>query len=103
MSTLHQLQVDVERRMRGGEAFTSVECAVRSSALRETEKAALWLYAWSFVDAHLQRRDALARLAGVLEEAGEVGEDPLPQETAVFARAAPRSIAVLPLRDVPAG
>jgi hypothetical protein len=63
MSTLKQLQGDVAFRMRHGDAFASVEAEVIDpSELSEEEKAALWLYAWSFVNWRRQRREAMAHI-----------------------------------------
>ena len=63
MSTLKQLQGDVARRMRGGDTFASVEAEVIDpSGLSDAEKAALWLYGWSFVHWRRQRREAVAHI-----------------------------------------
>ena len=63
MSTLKQLQGDVARRMRGGDTFASVEAEVIDpSGLSDAEKAALWLYGWSFVHWRRQRREAMAHI-----------------------------------------
>ena len=63
MSTLKQLQGDVARRMRGGDTFASVEAEViDASGLSDAEKAALWLYGWSFVHWRRQRREAMAHI-----------------------------------------
>ena len=63
MSTLKQLQGDVAARMRRGETFASVEAEVIDpSGLSDAEKAALWLYGWSFVHWRLQRREATAHI-----------------------------------------
>ena len=63
MSTLQQLQTEIARRMRRGEAFTAVEeQVIDPSGLSEAEKAALWLYGWSFVDWRRQRREALLHI-----------------------------------------
>jgi hypothetical protein len=63
MSSLKQLQEDVAIRMRRGDTFASVEAdVIDPSGLSEAEKAALWLYAWSFVHWRLQRREAMARI-----------------------------------------
>ena len=57
MSTLKQLQGDVALRMRRGDTFASVETQViDASGLSDAEKAALWLYGWSFVNYRRQRR-----------------------------------------------
>ena len=64
MPTLKQLQEDVALRMRRGDTFASVETQViDASGLSDAEKAALWLYGWSFVDWRAQRREARAHLA----------------------------------------
>jgi hypothetical protein len=63
MSTLQQLQAEITARMRRGDAFETVEDEViDASALPDREKAALWLYGWSFVPWQRQRREALAHL-----------------------------------------
>ena len=63
MSTLKQLQGDVARRMRRGDTFASVEAEViDASGLSDAEKAALWLYGWSFVHWRRQRREAMAHI-----------------------------------------
>jgi hypothetical protein len=63
VSTLEQLQGDVAFRMRRGDAFASVEAEVIDpSDLSEDAKAALWLYAWSFVNWRRQRREAMAHI-----------------------------------------
>jgi hypothetical protein len=63
MSTLKQLQGDVALRMRRGDTFASVETQViDASGLSDAEKAALWLYGWSFVNHHRQRREAIAHI-----------------------------------------
>ena len=63
MSTLKQLQGDVAARMRRGDTFASVEAEVIDpSGLSEAEKAALWLYGWSFVHWRRQRREAMAHI-----------------------------------------
>ncbi|HEV3001208.1 MAG TPA: hypothetical protein VGW75_10765 [Solirubrobacteraceae bacterium] len=63
MSTLQQLQAEVAKRMRHGERFASVEEEVIDpSDLSEAEKAALWLYGWSFVNWRRQRREALRHI-----------------------------------------
>ena len=63
MSTLKQLQGDVAARMRRGDTFASVEAEVIDpSGLSDAEKAALWLYGWSFVHWRRQRREAMAHI-----------------------------------------
>src|SRR4051812_50135612 len=58
MSTLRQLQGEIASRMRRGDAFASVEEEVIDpSPVSAAEKAALWLYGWSFVDWRRQRRE----------------------------------------------
>jgi hypothetical protein len=46
-----------------GELFGVVEDTINAAALREDQKAALWLLAWSSRDPWVQRHDALATLA----------------------------------------
>jgi hypothetical protein len=63
VSTLKQLQGEVAFRMRRGDTFASVEAEVIDpSGLSEDEKAALWLYGWSFVNWRRQRREAVAHI-----------------------------------------
>ena len=63
MSTLRQLQGEVAFRMRRGDTFASVETLlIDPSGLSEAEKAALWLYGWSFVNRRRQRREAIAHI-----------------------------------------
>ena len=63
MSTLKQVQRDVARRMRRGDSFKAVEEElIDPSPLSDAEKAAVWLYGWSFVDWRLQRREAKAHI-----------------------------------------
>jgi len=69
MSALKQLQEDVAIRMRRGDTFASVELhVIDPSGLSEAEKAALWLYAWSFVHWRLQRREAMAHIDALAGE-----------------------------------
>ena len=63
MSTLKQLQGDVAVRMYRGDTFASVEAEViDASGLSDDEKAALWLYGWSFVHWRRQRAEATAHI-----------------------------------------
>lgn len=63
MSTLRELQGEVACRMRRGDTFASVEALlIDRSGLSEAEKAALWLYGWSFVNHRRQRREAIAHI-----------------------------------------
>jgi hypothetical protein len=63
MSTLKQLQGDVAVRMRRGDTFASVETdVIDPSGLSDAEKAALWLYGWSFVHWRRQRAEATAHI-----------------------------------------
>ena len=49
--------------MRRGDTFASVEAEVIDpSGLSDAEKAALWLYGWSFVHWRRQRREAVAHI-----------------------------------------
>jgi hypothetical protein len=63
MSTLELLQAEVAFRMRRGDTFASVEAQlIDPSGLSAAEKAALWLYGWSFVHWRHQRREAIAHI-----------------------------------------
>jgi hypothetical protein len=64
MSRLSQLQRRIEQEVRRGEPFDRIEDdVIEPSGLPEDQKSALWLYAWSFVDRHTQRREARAHIA----------------------------------------
>jgi hypothetical protein len=66
MTTLIELQRAIEARMRGGESFSSVEDElIEPSRFSDDAKSALWLYAWSFVDARAQRREADAHITQI--------------------------------------
>jgi hypothetical protein len=66
MTTLMQLQEAIERGMRRGESFSTVEDEIiEPSRLSDEAKSALWLYAWSFVDWRAQRREAYAHIAQI--------------------------------------
>jgi hypothetical protein len=57
------VQGNVAARMRRGDAFASVEAEVIDpSGLSDAEKAALWLYGWSFVHWRRQRAEAMAHI-----------------------------------------
>ena len=63
MSTLKQCQAEIALRMRRGDTFASVEDEViDASVFSDAEQAALWLYAWSFVNWRLQRREAVKHI-----------------------------------------
>jgi hypothetical protein len=68
MTTLMELQGAIEAGMRRGESFSTIEDEIiEPSRLSDEAKSALWLYAWSFVDRHAQRREAHAHLAQLAE------------------------------------
>ena len=68
MSALKQAQTEIASRMRQGETFDTVEEEVIDcSAFSEAEKAALWLYGWSFVDWRRQRREAVAHIDQLID------------------------------------
>ena len=68
MSTLKHLQAEIASRMRHGDAFDTVEDEViNASALSEAEKAALWLYGWSFVHWRRQRREAVSHIDRLID------------------------------------
>jgi hypothetical protein len=59
---------DVRRRMSRGDSIDDVDAeTIEPSALNADEKAALWLYAWSYVPRRRQRKSAELhlRLAGL--------------------------------------
>jgi hypothetical protein len=62
-----EFQERIRIRMRGGGSFDDVESEIiERSGLDERQKAALWLYAWSFVPKRVQRAEA-GRLGAYLE------------------------------------
>ena len=63
MSTLTECQAEIAARMRRGETFASVEeHLIDPSSFSEREKAALWLFGWSFVNWRRQRREAVKHI-----------------------------------------
>ena len=80
MSTLRECQAEIAARMRRGDTFVSVEeWLIEPSAFSEREKAALWLFGWSFVNGRRQRREAVRHiemLAGDAD-AAKVARPPL--------------------------
>jgi hypothetical protein len=74
VSTLMQVQEDVAFRMRRGDTFASVEAEVIDACgLSDDENAALWLYAWSFVNWRRQRREAIAHIELLAARQSPVG------------------------------
>ena len=71
MSTLTECQAEIAARMRRGETFASVEeQLIDPGLLSEREKAALWLFGWSFVNWRRQRREAVKHLEILAREGG---------------------------------
>lgn len=60
---LAEVQGQVERMMRSGASFESVEAFVERTPLPALQKSALWLLAWSAQDRRTQRRVAKEALA----------------------------------------
>jgi hypothetical protein len=68
MTTLIELQGAIEERMRRGASFSTVEDEIiEPSRMSDEAKSALWLYAWSFVDRRVQRREADAHIAQIAQ------------------------------------
>jgi hypothetical protein len=68
MDSLFGLQERVASLMQDGASLHHVEMEViDSSDLDSDQKAALWLYAWSFVEGHEQRAQAARYLAAVAD------------------------------------
>jgi hypothetical protein len=66
MDSLFRLQERVASLMQGGASLDHVEMeVVESSDLDPDQKAALWLYAWSFVEGQEQRAQAARYIAAV--------------------------------------
>jgi hypothetical protein len=82
LSTLQDLQGEITRRMRRGDSFEVVESElIDPSALSDAEKAALWLYGWSFVHWRAQRREAVSHI----DQLSRSEPAPLPRLTALHA------------------
>jgi len=76
VSTLKHLQAEIASRMRRGDTFDTVEEEViNASMLSDAEKAALWLYGWSFVDFRRQRREAVAHIDQLAD--GQASAEPV--------------------------
>ena len=70
MSTLTECQAEIAVRMRRGDTFASVEeQLIDPGSFSEREKAALWLFGWSFVDWRRQRREAVRHIEMLAGEA----------------------------------
>jgi hypothetical protein len=68
MSTLEHYRAEIAARMERGATFASVEDEVIDpGALSDAEKAALWLYGWSFVGLGSQRREAVRHIDRLAE------------------------------------
>jgi hypothetical protein len=79
MTTLMQLQEAIERGMRRGESFSTVEDEIiEPSGLSDEAKSALWLYAWSYVDWRAQRREANAHIARLAASPAPAVTQPAP-------------------------
>lgn len=62
-SRLTRARAEIASRLRRGDSFTDVESElIDPGEFTEAEKAALWLYGWSFVPAVSQRREANAHI-----------------------------------------
>lgn len=60
---LAQYRASVERWMLAGRSLDEVEQEIiEPAALRDDEKAALWMWAWSFLDPDYQRKEAMAHM-----------------------------------------
>jgi hypothetical protein len=74
LPTVERLLESVHVRLKRGDSFAHVEDVIEASGLDDRHKSALWLYAWSFVSAQDQRREAIGLLmAAVGREAGAGG------------------------------
>ena len=74
MPTLRECQAEIAVRMRRGDTFASVEeRLIDPSSFSEREKAALWLFGWSFVDWRRQRREAARHIESLAVDGGAAG------------------------------
>jgi len=80
MADIVELRDTITERMDAGASLDEVETELIESQdhLDEEEKAALWLFAWSFVPLARQRLEAL-RLAGAVLEGYRLGPTPSAQ------------------------
>jgi hypothetical protein len=70
-SRLKRARARIASRLRRGDAFADIESElIDASDFSEAEKAALWLYGWSFVPAVSQRREANAHIERLAAERG---------------------------------
>jgi hypothetical protein len=63
-------QNTVEHMIRDGRAFDRVEDYIDASSLRDDQKAALWLLAWSYQDRPIQLRVAKEALSYTVQAQG---------------------------------
>jgi len=80
VSTLTECQAEIAARMRRGDTFASVEeQLIDPGSFSEREKAALWLFGWSFVNWRRQRREAVKHIEMLARdgEAAEMSRPPL--------------------------
>jgi hypothetical protein len=67
MDELVRLRDVITERMEAGKSLEEMEEMIDSSGLREDEKSAAWLFAWSHLPGTVQRQKAVA-VAGMLAE-----------------------------------
>ena len=84
MADMIELRETIAEQMDEGASLDQVEAELIASQdhLDEEEKAALWLFAWSFVPLARQRMEAL-RLFGAVLEGYRLEEGAAPQGTPV--------------------
>jgi hypothetical protein len=64
MTTAHY-RARVEQLVTCGRPFADIEGVIDAAPLRNDEKAALWLLAWSYQEPEMQRRMACETLAAL--------------------------------------
>lgn len=77
MNKLIEFRELITERMEAGETLEQMEAVINSSGLREDEKSALWLFAWSYLPALAQREKAIAAsemLAETYEGSGQADD-----------------------------
>ncbi len=67
MEEMVRLRNGIAERMEAGQSLEAMEQVIEESELREDEKSAVWLFAWSYLPGAAQRKKALAA-AGALAE-----------------------------------
>jgi hypothetical protein len=66
MRRLADIETKIERMCRSGRPFGQIEGVIDAAPASDGQKAALWLLAWTYQDARVQRRVAKEALAAAI-------------------------------------